>query len=133
MAMSPKRIFLIDGLGALVTAFFLICILARFQTSFGMPKKSLYVLSSIAIFFSIYSLSCYWLLKRSMGTFLLLIAVANTLYCILTIILLEYYASSLTLLGFAYFICELAIILTLVVIEFKAARASKIMTYKDAL
>ncbi len=48
---SPKRLFLMDGLGALTTAGLLFFVLAESEIIFGMPKAVLHLLSFIAIFF----------------------------------------------------------------------------------
>jgi hypothetical protein len=45
---NPNRVFLVDAIGALLTAFFLFSILAQFESFFGMPSKILYLLSGIA-------------------------------------------------------------------------------------
>jgi hypothetical protein len=54
---SPKNLFLLDSLGALLSAILLGVILVSFENAFGMPQKTLYTLSYTAIIFSIYSLS----------------------------------------------------------------------------
>jgi hypothetical protein len=45
---NSKKIFLIDGIGALLSAVFLGVILVKFEESFRMPRTILYLLSSVA-------------------------------------------------------------------------------------
>ena len=94
-----KKLFLIDGLGALLSAFLLGVILVRWEPVFGMPAKVLYPLAAIAGVFAIYSLSCHFFLTQNRGRFLKGIAVANLLYCCLTLTLVVYFYSQLTVLG----------------------------------
>ncbi len=117
---SIKLLFLIDGIGAIVTALLLSQVLARFESTFGMPKDILYILAAIAGCFAVYSLSCHFGLKRNRAPYLKAIAVANTLYCMTTLVLVIYCYPSLTWLGVAYFIGEIVIVMTLVRIEWRA-------------
>lgn len=119
LALQPKTLFLIDGIGALVTAFLLFAVLKTFHEYFGMPECVLTWLSAIAVVFSIYSLTCSFLVKRNWKPFLVIIATANLLYCCLTTLLVVYYFPFLTILGVLYFLGEIAIICGLVFIELK--------------
>jgi len=121
MIANPRLLFLIDSLGAVVSAFFLGVILVRFESVFGMPKKTLYVLALIPCVFAIYSFICYQLNIKNWRPYLKVIAMANLLYCFLSMGLLYHHLESLTLWGIGYFINEFVIIITLVFIEFKAA------------
>lgn len=116
--------FLIDGLGAIVTAILLSQVLARFETVFGMPRDILWVLAGAAGCFAVYSISCHLFLKKNGKPFLQGIAIANLIYCLTTLVLVIYLRESLTYLGLAYFIGEMIIILILVRWEFSAATAS---------
>jgi cation transport ATPase len=125
--MNPKRkhpinaenVFLVDAVGALVTATLLSQVLARYQTLFGMPEDILQMLASIAMLFSIYSFLCHFYLKRNKSSFLKIIAILNTLYCIGTLVIVIYLLGSITWLGLIYFISEIAIVLILVRREWK--------------
>src|SRR6056297_3081866 len=122
MRYSTRTLFLIDAAGAFATALLLSQVLARFESVFGMPRHTLFILAGIALCFLIYSISCYFLVDENPGKFLNVIAAANTMYCILTLSLMIMHASTLTLPGYAYFIGEIMIILTLVWLEFRASR-----------
>ena len=122
---NPKKLFLIDSLGAVLTAFFLGVFLVRFEDSFGMPKTILYFLSSIACIYAIYSICCYFLLANIWGPYLMKgIIIANLVYCCLTIVLVFYFYQKLTMLGLIYFVLELMVIISLIIIERRAYRQS---------
>ena len=116
-----KKLFLIDGLGALVTAFLLSQVLARFESVFGMPREILWVLAGMAGCFAVYSFLCHLFIEENGKPYLKGIAVANTVYCITTLGLVIYLNESLTYLGLAYFIGEIIILLILVRLEFSVA------------
>lgn len=118
---SNKKLFLIDGIGALVSILFLGVVLVWLVDMIGMPKNVLYLLASLPIFFAIYSFSCYIFLKGNWKPFLKGIAVLNLLYCFLTIGLLFFFDHNLTFLGWTYFIIELIILGVLITIEFKVS------------
>lgn len=111
------RIFLIDSIGALLTSLLLGIIAFRLEDYFGMPKEVLILLAIIATVFFIYSMSCHLFLQHKRKLFLIVIATANVLYCILTSTLIGLFFQELTILGLIYFIGEILIVLTLVYIE----------------
>lgn len=117
----PRTLFLIDGLGALLTAFMSGVILERWQPLFGMPERVLYILAAIALVFSAYSLINYWRFGGRWRVFMRGIALANLLYCIATIFLVILFREQLTGLGIAYFIIEAIVVLILVRLEIGAS------------
>jgi hypothetical protein len=124
-AEKQKTLFLIDSIGAFLTAFFLFVIRVQFNEYFGMPETVLTYLSVIAICFCIYSAACFLFLKEHLSIFIRLIGIANLLYCALTIGLLFRHNPSLTILGTIYFIIEIVIICILSYIELKVAARNK--------
>ncbi len=122
---QPRLFFLIDGIGALITSLLLFTVLTPFNEYFGMPKHLLYPLALIAIGFSLYSFTCYALKTKNWKLFLLIIAVANIIYCLLTIGLVLYNLSHMTILGIAYFMGECIIIGILVFVEIKIGLSGK--------
>jgi hypothetical protein len=118
---TPK-LFLIDAVGALLTAFLLGVVLSNFQYYFGMPKEILKPLAITAFIFCIYSFSCYFLLKRNWRSFLKAIALANLLYCLCTSILIVLFFEDLTILGLVYFIGEIAVVGILVFVELSVVK-----------
>jgi len=95
-------------------------ILTHYSDYFGMPKAMLYVLASIACLFAIYSFSCHHSFKSNWPLSLKGIIIANIAYCCLTLGLLIYYSQSITVLGWAYFLLEIVVVLALVSVEVKA-------------
>ena len=125
LTLNPKKLFLIDSIGAFLTAFILFAILSRYEERFGMPRKVLYVLSVMACIYAIYSIYCYYFIEHPWQHFLKIIGIANLLYCMLTIGLVIAYHQSITILGFIYFLLEISVIGCLVIIELKASNFKK--------
>lgn len=121
LILGPKKLFLIDCLGALISAFLLGVVLVLFEEFIGMPKEVLYYLALIACIFAVYSFFCYFHFPNNWQPFMKAIAIANLLYCLTTIGLVIYFYSQLTTLGAMYFLGELAIIIALISLELKTA------------
>lgn len=119
---NPSKVFLLDGLGAMLTALCLRWILPSFETFFGMPQKVLHFLAWIAAFFALYSLLAAFLKPEHWRAWLRGIAIANFLYCGLTFSLLWYYAPVLTVWGKGYFLGEIGVILLLVCVEWVVSK-----------
>lgn len=122
---NPKKIFLLDGIGALLTVFLLVAVVIPFNKDFGIPQSALYCLSVIACVFSIYSFCCAYIKSDQWPSLLRAISIANCVYCILTVILLINFTSTITLLGVAYFTGEIMIIMSLVSIELAVVKKWK--------
>ncbi|MDZ4680048.1 MAG: hypothetical protein SH848_08600 [Saprospiraceae bacterium] len=120
LTLNPKRLFLLDGLGAFLTAFFLGVLLTKFNEYFGMPQKTLNILSVIALVFAFYSIFCFFFVGSNWRTFLKIIAAANLLYCCLTVVLVINFYSSLTFLGVSYFLLEIVVICGVVFVEIRS-------------
>jgi hypothetical protein len=128
---NPKIIFLIDGIGAVITFLSLFGIGFWLHEYFGMPKNVLYSLAFVVVFYAIYSFSCYFFLFdkiessiKKWQSFLKVIIVANSFYCVVLGFLLIYFYETLTVLGFIYFTIEISVITVLVILEVK-------MTFKE--
>ncbi|GMQ30955.1 hypothetical protein [Algoriphagus confluentis] len=122
---KPARLFLVDSIGAALTAFLLFFVLRQFQDHFGIPTWVLIYLSLIGLIFCLYSLTCFLLLKGNWTPFLMLIALGNLLYCVLTLVCMYTYIEELTKLGGIYFLLEIATVLAIVFVEFRVAAALK--------
>lgn len=119
-ALTIRHLFLLDGLGAAVTAVMLGVVLPALEPAFAMPQGALRVLALVAAGFAVYSLACH--VRAAGARWLLGIAVANTAYCVCTLGLLVSLRSSLTWLDLAYFLGEILVIATLVIVEVRVAR-----------
>lgn len=116
---NRKRLFFVDGIGAILSAL-LLTVLAQYESISRMPQHVLYPLAAIACVFAIYSISCYYSVRNNHKPFLRTIAIANLLYCCITLILVAVFFQQLTMAGLLYFVFEIIIICSLVYIEFKA-------------
>lgn len=119
---KPKNIFLLDGFGALLTTLLIFFVLRTFNYFFGLPKDTLEYLAALALVFSIYSFSCYFLVSNHWKSFLKIICTANILYCILTIGVLFHQYQNISMFGIAYFLGEIAVIAGIVFLEIKMIR-----------
>lgn len=117
--MGLRLTFLIDSVGALVSAIMLSVVLPMFIDKIGMPEKVLILLGGIAWVFAVYS--GYGYLSGRNGEFLRAIAIANLVYCGLTAALVCYWYLQLTQLGLAYFIIEMCIVVCLAIWEWKVS------------
>ncbi|WCL48483.1 hypothetical protein [Leptospira sp. GIMC2001] len=118
---KPNFIFLIDGLGALLSASLLI-VLSYWVDLFGMPKDVLYKLFPIPLFLAFFSISNYLIQPKIFSFRLWIVAMANLMYCILSFSLVIYFYDILTGLGVLYFFSEKFIILVLVFIELRICK-----------
>ena len=125
---EPRTLFLIDGVGALLSAFMLGILLPSFERIFGMPAPVLYLLAGMALVFALYSFTCYRRFGQHWRPFLKGIAIINLSYCALTLVLSFYHYTSLTLLGWIYFIVEIIIVVSLAFIELKTANSAHAKT-----
>lgn len=118
---DPKKLFLIDGLGALLSAFLLVVILVRWESLFGIPRFTLYFLAVLPCFFAAYDFLYYFKILTNYGKSLKMIAIVNLLYCLLSTSLATYHYQSITYLGWSYIILEIMIVLVIAKVEWKAA------------
>jgi hypothetical protein len=121
---QPRTLFLIDSIGALVSALLLGLVLPSFITYIGMPLNILYLLAAIAAVFSVYSFISYLRFAAGWRTWMRVIAIANLLYCVFTIGMVIYFRQQVTPLCKLYFAGECIIILSLVRMEWKMAKQS---------
>lgn len=118
---NPRNVFLLDGIGALISTFFLGFVLVQLQSYIGMPESTLYILAGLAFCYFIFSSSCYFFLKKNWSPFLRIIAMANLLHVVYTIYLLFSNQQSITNLGFCYFVIEIIIVIWVAYVELKVA------------
>ncbi|WP_341214489.1 hypothetical protein [uncultured Wocania sp.] len=118
---NPKKLFLIDGLGAIMSAFLLGIVLVKLERFFGIPSSTLYILAILPIFFAVYDFYSFRKVKTELSKFLKGIAVMNLLYCCLSIGFAFYHSATLTNLGWSYLILEILIVITLAIVELRVA------------
>jgi len=118
---KPKAIFIVDSIGAFISSFCLFIISRFYNNYFGGDSSTLILLAILPNIFCIYSVCCYLFIKHRYKPFILIIAVANLLYCLLTFLLISYFFTTFTILGRSYFILEIMVIAFLVYIELNVA------------
>jgi hypothetical protein len=116
---NAKIVFLIDSIGALLSALFIFIILTFFENKIGIPAKTLIFLIIFTIVLSLFSFCCYLIQNKNLKLNFKVISRANILYCILTIITLVAYRQVIPILGLLYFIFEIFIIILIVKVELK--------------
>ena len=121
ITIDKRKIFLIDGIGALITCFFLSVVFVRLEAMFRVPFHVLYILALLPALFSIYSLVCYLALKQNFKPFLRGIAAMNFMYCVLTTSVLFVFNQEITRLAWLYFSIELTLIVGLIIWELRAS------------
>ena len=122
---TPKRVFLIDACGALITATSLLGILAQLEYLFGMPRDVLFVLSGIAFCLFLYSIICYRFINTNWKSFLKLLILFNFSYILVTLGMIIKYKAELTIIGLIYFIIELILIGFIISLEFQTITTLK--------
>ncbi len=122
---TKQRIFLLDGIGAAVTAVTVGLILPMLQTWIGLPIVTLRLLGGFAVVLAVYSLSRHFT-GRTTPTALRRVAYANLAYCALTAAIVSWHARDVTAWGFVYFGGEIAIIAALSWRELALARSNEL-------
>ena len=115
-----KKIFLIDSLGALISAIILL-VISQFESQFGISRNLSLILIPLPIIFSVFSFVSYKLDNEKWKSLLKIIAIANLSYCCLTLYLTLINFATLKNLGITYFVVEIFIIFLLAMFELKIA------------
>lgn len=114
-----KRIFLVDGVGAVINALLLGVVLPLFHNEIGMPENSLYFLSIFPVLYCFYSFGCFSKTKPIKKYHLYTIGSLNIIYCLISVFKVAEHLGSLTDYGFAYFLIEIVAILLMSAYEIK--------------
>lgn len=120
----PRRLFLLDGLGALLSASMLGLVLARFETFFGLPAVTLYFLVIFPILFFIYDVYCYYW-GKDLASLLKVIAGVNVAYCLLSVGVAGIHYNVITIFGWLYIFGEVILVLLIAKLEVAVSRRIK--------
>ena len=112
--MNQKNIFLLDGLGGVLTAILVGGVLPAIHETIGMPVGILYGLALWGAVSAGYSLSFFWLVDHQNTRWLKVIMVTNSLYSLLTAVLEIAQWNTMKPWGIAYFAAEIVVLLSLV-------------------
>jgi len=118
---NPKKLLLIDGVGAIVSAFLLGIVLVQLNDLVGIPIPTLYFLAFLPCLFAIFDLYHYQKTNNQVATPLKIIATVNLLYCCLSIGLGIYHFETITFLGWVYVVVEVMIVVGIAVWELSVA------------
>jgi len=119
MIINQKNIFVIDAVGALLSAISLGIVLPVFHQWIGMPIATLYFLAALPIFFGFYDIICLYFVNYERTLWLRIILGLNSAYCILTLSLMCIHYEQLQPLGLAYFISELVVLIVLIRVQYR--------------
>ena len=122
---TPRKVFLLDGVGALLSALLLVLLIVPLENIFGLSPITARTLAIPAFCFMVYSLGCYLLDLKHWKPYLQLIAIANFVYCCVIFGIVVQHYRSLTVLGILYFLGEVIIILSVIGIELRTIKGNK--------
>jgi hypothetical protein len=117
--LQPRKLLLIDGSGATLSAGSLLLVALFLHEALGIPQGIFFGLAFLASLYAVFSFSSALLLTQGFERRLRYIAYANLTHCCLTAALMIVFRESLTVLGLFYFAVEFAVIGVLVYFEFK--------------
>lgn len=120
---NPKSLFIIDGLGALLSSFLLGVLLVHWQPIFGIPTATLYFLAAIPVGFAVFDAFAFCMAQENTTRLLRIIASLNLTYCLLSLALATQHATSITLWGWAYLGGEIMVVLVLAFLELRVAKS----------
>lgn len=121
-------LFLIDGIGAVVSSILLGIVLVKLECYFGIPVKTLYILAAFPVLFALYDFVVYFKVEKHLALYLKGIATANIAYCFLSMAAAYHHSMSIKLLGWIYIIIEIIIVMSLAIFQVKTARSYKSRT-----
>lgn len=116
-----RKLFLVDAIGALVSAVMLGIVLVHWQPLIGISTQTLYFLAALPCFFMMHSYYRYLTALDTWRRPLQIVAIANLLFCALTSVLMIYHKDQITELGMLYFIVEIIIVMTLSILQLKTS------------
>ncbi len=123
--LHPRRLFLLDGTGALLTAAALYGNYRYFDNCFQLPEDVFAMLFFAALYMAVFSFINVANPRNYTVFSLRFIGTANLLYALLTFSISLIYYKELAAIAFVYFGFEMLILFVLSTIEFKVARMLK--------
>ncbi len=118
----PRRIFVFDGLGAIITIFFLKIVLVQLNDLVGIPISTLKILASLPMLFLLMDVVGYVFYDRIGLTSLTLIILMNISYCFVSLYFGWLDVASITWLGWMYLIVEIIVLIGVVLLEIRVLK-----------
>jgi len=126
--MSIRKLFLLDGSGALLTALMLMLVLPKLDLLTGIDPDMITVMVLIAFLLTAMSLTFFFTYNQQSYKVLQVIGISNLLYSGIIVVVLLVYGSSMKPLGMTYFILEGLVVVLLGLVEIrKHKRVSAIL------
>lgn len=122
---NPRKLFIVDGLGAVVTAFSLSVILVRFEHIFGIPPYMLYILAIFPVVYGLFDIYSFRSNESKWPKYLRVVAILNLSYCFISLAMAFYHAQSIRVWGWLYLINEIIVIVVLSIFELSVAQKMK--------
>jgi len=104
--MSIRKLFLLDGSGALLTALMLMLVLPKLDLLTGIDPDMITVMVLIAFLLAAMSLTFFFTYNQQSYKVLQVIGISNLLYSGIIVVVLLVHGSSMKPLGMTYFILE---------------------------
>lgn len=117
--MSIRKLFLLDGCGALVTALMLMLVLPKLDLLTGIDPDMITVMVLIAFLLAALSLTFFFTYNQQSYKVLQVVGISNLLYSGIVLVVLIAYGSSMKPLGIGYFILEGCIVAILGLAEIR--------------
>ncbi len=125
LKLTPNKLFLIDAIGALLTAATHGIIFIIFIEYIGLGAEKLYFLSALACLFFLFSSVNSAKLFSSWRRNLKIISSGNLIFCLITLSMVFLYFEQMTLFAKIYFLWEAILVLVLAFFELKYAKTKE--------
>lgn len=122
--LNDRNIFLLDGIGALLSACFTGLILVRYSLFLGISVSVLQSLALLPVAYAVYSLSCYFFVSKTKPWMLLTIISANLLYCLISAAIIIF-RDRITWRGKLLLTAEIVVVSLVVFLETSVYRKNK--------
>lgn len=122
---SPRKVFFIDAIGAIISALSLYVLVLPLNVYFGVPEQIILILGSVSAMFIGFSGLCMHFARNHDVIKLKIIIMGNLFYGVLTAALIARNLTEVTGLGIAYFVAEYSVIIALVMLEWECLKKLK--------
>lgn len=119
---NPRKLFLIDAAGAILSIFLLGYILVELVNFFGIPLQALNVLVIFPCLYLIFDLFCILRRQLNIRLGLSVIASLNLFYCVLAVGSAFYFHDELTIFGWLFVISDIVVVMAVSIFELMVAR-----------
>jgi hypothetical protein len=116
-----KTIFLVDGMGAVVSFLFTSLLLPIFSSELGLPLKTIYFLAVFPFLYACCSLGIYFFIKEIKKWMLTFIIGCNCFYCLVSVAVMSG-SETITGWGIALLCAEILVIFLIVAAEIQVRR-----------